>query len=368
MSAALVVLAVLQSLPFAGGGWELKGDAVVEAFEGRDTLRVGDGWAWRRDVKLEDGTIDFDLQMSRRRSFLYLAFRMQDDREYEEVYLRAHKSELPDAVQYAPVYQGQSAWQLHHGPGKTAAVRFEPGRWTPVRLVLKGNRAALFVGDLDRPALVVPHLARDPRPGFIALRAFAPPGTPGTETIARFANVRVQAGAPPVDLAALDVPLPPEEPARVRAWAIAGPLARTPADGVPRPPDLAPPLAYRRVDAGPSGLVEMHRHVALPEGSRELTAAARVLVRAAQAGTRAFDLGFSDRATVFLRGRPVFHGEASYSYAGRREGLIGFEQARLYLPLEAGDNELVVVLGDSFGGMGIMGRFPDGAGLAVEAR
>jgi len=71
---------------------------------------------------------------------------------------------------------------------------------------------------------------------------------------------------------------------------------------------------------------------------------------------------------VFVNGQPVFRGEASYSYAGRREGLIGFDQARLYLPLAAGANEVAVLLTDSFGGMGIMGRFPDGGGLVVEAR
>jgi hypothetical protein len=71
---------------------------------------------------------------------------------------------------------------------------------------------------------------------------------------------------------------------------------------------------------------------------------------------------------VFVNGEPIFRGDASYSYAGRREGLIGFDQARLYLPLRAGENELLIVLSDVFGGMGLMGRFPDSAGLTVEPR
>src|SRR4051812_44919695 len=122
MIGPVVMGVLLQALPFAGGGWGLRGDAALERADDRDTLRVGTGWAFRRDVKLEDGAVDFDVQLSRRRSFVYLCFRMQDEREYEEVYLRPHKSELPDAVQYAPVYQGESAWQLYHGPGRTAAV------------------------------------------------------------------------------------------------------------------------------------------------------------------------------------------------------------------------------------------------------
>jgi hypothetical protein len=368
MFASAVMGVLLQALPFSGGGWELKGDAALERVDDRDTVRMDNGWAFRRDLRLEDGTVDFDVQLSRRRSFVYLCFRMQDEREFEEMYLRPHKSELPDAVQYAPVYQGESAWQLYHGPGRTAAVRFDAGRWTHVRVVLKGRRMALFVDDMEKPALLVPRLARDPAPGFIALRAFVPKGTPGDAPGARYANVRVTTGATGVDIATLPAPALPEEPGRVSTWAVSGPLKWTPGDGVPQLPDAAALGPLRTVAAEPSGLVEMHRHVVLPPEAEELTAAARFRVTAERAGTRAFDLGFSDRATVFVNGRAMFRGDASYSYAGRREGLIGLDQARLYLPLTAGANEVVVLLSDTFGGMGVMGRFPDRAGLTLEAR
>ena len=45
-----------------------------------------------------------------------------------------------------------------------------------------------------------------------------------------------------------------------------------------------------------------------------------------------------------------------------------FGQAPLFLPLEAGENELAIVVGDRFGGWGLMARFADPAGLTVEAR
>jgi hypothetical protein len=220
---------------------------------------------------------------------------------------------------------------------------------------------------MTRPALLVARLARDPAPGFIALRAFTPPDTPGDSPSARFANVRIDAGPPALDITSLAAPPTVDDPARVRAWMITGPLAWAPGDAVPALPDAAT-MTFRLVGADPSGLIEMHRHVKVPAGAREVTAGARFRVTADRAGVRVFDLGFSDRATVFVNGQPVFRGEASYSYPGRREGLIGFEQARLYLPLEAGTNEVLVMLSDSFGGMGIMGRFPDAAGLVVDAR
>ena len=101
--------AVAQELPFSDGKWELgKAGVKVERFDGRDALTVDGGIAYRRDVRLQDGTIEFDVLLSRRRSFVYLNFRMVDDGNHEEFYLRPHKSGLPDAIQYAPVFPEKS--------------------------------------------------------------------------------------------------------------------------------------------------------------------------------------------------------------------------------------------------------------------
>ena len=114
-------------LPF-DKAWELEGEGTsIVKEDGRDVLQMTSGFAHRRDVKFLDGTIDFDVQVTRRRSFVYFNFRAQSTSEQEEFYVRPHKSELPDAVQYAPVWQGRSAWQLYHGPGGTAAIAFQPG-------------------------------------------------------------------------------------------------------------------------------------------------------------------------------------------------------------------------------------------------
>jgi hypothetical protein len=123
---------------------------------------------------------------------------------------------------------------------------------------------------------------------------------------------------------------------------------------------------FKTIDTEPNGLLELHRHVKVAEGARISAAVARVNVRASEAGTYTFDLGFSDIATVFVNGTPVFRGDASYSFdRPRREGLIGYDQARLYLPLRAGDNDVAVLVSDSFGGWGIMGRFVSAPQLTI---
>lgn len=357
-------------LPFSDGRWELNGDAKVETLEGRPVIAIATGAAIRRDVRMQDGTVDLDVQLTPRRSFVYIKFRMQSDTEYEEMYLRPHKSNLPDALQYAPVFDGQSAWQLFHGPGGTAAAGFEAGTWTHVRLVLKGPQAALFVGDMAKPALVVPRLARTPAPGHIAIQGFLPANVPGSGAIATYANVEVRPEHVPFDFSPIPVPNV-TEPDAVRGWLLSKPLTLTraaAADLRALPADLFGQGA-RTAPAEASGLVLLNRFIAKPAGAAGNAAAARVIVRADQAGPRRLDLGFSDTATVFLNGQPIYYGDAHYSFdVPRQEGLIGFDQAALYLPLRAGENELVVVVTDVFGGWALQGRFKNARGLSIEAR
>ena len=90
---------------------------------------------------------------------------------------------------------------------------------------------------------------------------------------------------------------------------------------------------------------------------------ARAAIRSEQAQTKRLDFGFSDRAAVFLNGRLLYRGDDGYrSRDYRFLGSIGYFDS-LYLPLEAGDNELVVAVSEDFGGWGVQARFDDLAGL-----
>lgn len=51
-----------------------------------------------------------------------------------------------------------------------------------MKVVVAGSRAAVFVGAVDEPQLVVPRLALEPQAGAIALRSFQTFGTPPKRT------------------------------------------------------------------------------------------------------------------------------------------------------------------------------------------
>ena len=355
---------VAQQLSFSDPRWKFYGDSTkVETFDGRQVLRIDNGAAARPDLRLEDGTVDVDVMTSRRRSFVYFNFRVQNEGEYEDFYLRPHKSGLPDAAQYAPVFQGQSAWQLYYSVRGTASPDIVPNAWQHLRIVLSGRRAAFFLGDTVKPFMVVPRLARDPQAGYIVLIASVPGGTPGSGVAARYSNLAVRPGVVAYDFA--NAPSEPALPSGViEKWDV-GPAFAAP-DSVPSV--IAPEWisSFRPLSIEPDGFVELNRQVPMPKVTRYVGAVARVRVIAERAGTRRLDLGFSDRATVFLNGTAIFSGDDSYDFANRRDGLISFDQASLYLPLRAGTNEISIIVTDRFGGWGIMGRFPDMTGLRLQ--
>jgi hypothetical protein len=352
-----------QQISFADPQWKIAGDSTrVETFDGRQTLRMETGSAERADIKFEDGTIDVDLMTSRRRSFVYIIFRAQNEGEHEEFYLRPHKSGLPDAAQYAPVFQGQSAWQLYWGVRGTAAPEITPNVWQHLRIVVAGRRAAFFLNDTAKPFMVVPRLARDPQSGYIAFSSLVPNGTPGSGPGVRYSNLVVRPSVVAYDFA--NAPVEPAlPPGMIEKWEVGSAFA-APDTAVAT---IAPEWTnnFRVLPIEPDGFVELHRVVPMPKVNNYVGAVARVRVTVDRAMTRRLDLGFSDRATVFLNGSPIVFRDDSYDFAARRDGLISLSQARVYLPLRAGANDISIVVTDRFGGWGIMGRFPDMAGLRV---
>ena len=360
-----------QRLDLAAPGWEFSGeDTVVEEFDGRLALRLKSGKATYRKLEFLDGTIEFDLQVTEHRSFAYLYFRMEDDDEHEEFYFRSHKTLLPDAVQYTPVYKGRSQWQLYHDAGSTAAAPLPAGEWIPVKVVVKGSQAAVFVGSTEEPQLVVHRLAREPKPGFLALRSFKTFGTPADTYVANFANIVVRPGV--VDFT-FPVPEPrTPTPGLVTDWQVSRAFA--PEEGpkgemvLEIPAEVSMSSGWRTVPANADGLVEFERHLERPDNARRAAVVARLGITADEAKTVRLNLGFSDELTVFLNGQLLVADDESYSFnSPRRQGLLTGDQLSVFLPLEKGANELLLVVTDSFGGWGLSGRFEDAEGVTVEA-
>ena len=367
MLGAPPLLAQTQSDAGPFTAWELAQDAEVVSFQGKQALRLGSGTATLDEAAFRDGTVEFEMWITDLRAFVYFQFRRAaDGAGLEEFYFRTHKNMLPDAIQYSSVDNFMGTWQLHHGPGKTAATELRTGRWIPVKVVIKDAQAAVFVGETkpgSEPDLIVSQLAREPAAGGIGLRGFIARGSQA-EFTGYFADVVVSPGRFDFEFPRAQVPaLPPGMVTRFGVSPLFVPQAQQ-ADKLlydsleQIPEDARKASQVAETDAG--GLLNLGRILRRPRGARPWAAVASLDLFVERAGRHLVDLGYSDALSVFLNGELLFQADDSYSFdVPRRQGLIGLHQGTLNLPLRAGSNRLELVVVDVFGGWGVMARVRD---------
>ena len=287
------------------------------------------------DTELEDGWVEVELRVTAERSFHGVVWRVVDPDNYESFFVRPHQVGNPDAVQYTPVSNGISSWQLYHGEGFWAPVRFPVGDWFRIRVAFAGRRAETFI---DGERILVSPLKRPPAPGRVGVLVSGPGLEVGELT--HGGDVNVDADPPPA-------PRSPE--GSLCQWEVSDPF-----------PEGEPELhaeQWTHIEGGPDGLVDLSRLHGIRAGKNAVLA--RTTIRSAEAAPRVLEFGFSDRASVWLNGTPLFDGDDTYrSRDYRFLGSIGWYY-RLYLPLRAGDNELVFAVAEDFGGWGLQARLVD---------
>ena len=158
------------SVPADSPRWDLEEQAKAVEYQGRKCLLLDGGAAVLKDFEMRDGVIDVDVATPAKRGFFGIQFRLADDGANGEwVYLRQHKSGLPDAMQYTPILNTGANWQIYNGPGFTGAVDIPKDVWFHLRLEVVGAQAKLYVKDMDKPALVMNDLKSGVQKGQVAL-------------------------------------------------------------------------------------------------------------------------------------------------------------------------------------------------------
>jgi hypothetical protein len=174
----------------------------------------------------------------------------------------------------------------------------------------------------------------------------------GAEPETSFANVVVRPGDTDYVFPEKDEETAPP-PGIVREWQVSDPFV-TPDGPITALPDAT---GWKKLETEPSGLLVLLRYIARPKRGERATVLAKKMLTSTGAERVPLHLGYSDEVTLFLNGEPLFTADDSYSFdRPRREGVIGLDQATVYLPLRPGENELVLAVTDVFGGWGLMGR------------
>jgi hypothetical protein len=152
-------------------------------------------------------------------------------------------------------------------------------------------------------------------------------------------------------------------PGVVPEWSVSGAFAEEAVNGRPALDEQSlAAQTWTALPSEPSGLTDLSHVNGIGNGRN--TVFARTLIRSDREQTTPLELGFSDRAVRFLNGMALYRGDDSYrSRDYRFLGSIGWYDT-VYLPLVAGDNDLVIAVSEDIGGWGVQARFPNAAGIS----
>jgi len=335
-----------ETVSFDSERWQLGPASRIEEFLGRKALTLT-GTAFLKDVEFENGVVEVDLAFKEGRFFPTIIFRRQDEANFEEFYVRPHKSEQPDALQYTPSFNGLSAWQLYYGDGCTNAWTFSPNEWIHIKLEIAGTQARVFIGEEKSPALVINDLKLGRTKGGLGLKVTGPIG------LAYFADFKYRHD----DSLEFEPPVKTETPfGMIAEWELSQAFEYSFLDLKSYPPqDILKKVEWKSVSSEPSGLVNVSRYIRKGPVVPGIVLA-RTTIPADRKKLMELQFGYSDLVSVFLNGRLLFWG---YSVFQSRDpffqGRVGLFDS-LFLPLEKGDNELLLVLAESMGGWGFMCR------------
>src|SRR5581483_2072324 len=129
--------------------WQTKENAEFLRQQGflQGLMRLNSGNAVLKGITFSDGTIEFDVNTIGRGA-PGIAFRQQDDDNFELLYLRPDPAcpAFRACVQYAPWTHGVLLWDLF--PQYQARAPLRENGWNHLKLVISGRRMNVFVNDV----------------------------------------------------------------------------------------------------------------------------------------------------------------------------------------------------------------------------
>lgn len=323
--------------------WNVSEEATFERFDERETLVLNSGRAIVKNQTFANGTIEVDVYANSVRSFAGITFRKQND-NMEEVYMRLHKSGQADAVQYTPIFNNESNWQLYRE--YQAQVSFKNTGWNTLKIEVNNHIAEVYVN--GEKVLLIDNLTTDNRSGEIGLFALFSN---------RFSNFRFTRKDAQND------PEPPVkdliDPNIITQWEIS---EAKPYEARELNFDDFSNEKYTTVKTEESGLLPISKYRRKTssgnfEENQEDYVIASTTINADNNETRLFSFDYSDKIIVYLNGEAIFKGNNAFRLKGiQYMGHIDINTNKLYLPLKKGENKIHCVVIDKANGWGLIAK------------
>jgi len=324
--------------------WIVPKGAVFETFDNRETLLLKGKRATVKDMLFINGTIEVDVYANSKRSFAGITFRKQNE-TMEEVYLRMHKSSQVDAVQYTPIFNGESNWQLYRE--YQAQVTFMNKGWNTLKIEVKNKTASVFVN--DKKVMDVDDLRTDQNNGSIGLFALFSN---------RFSNFRITHKPAIVEDTKTDNETPVDSNI-ISTWEVTKAMPFK-AGEIQFSDFLKEDYTELKTEA--SGLLPISKYITKTssgnfEQNAEDYVVASTTIYANEGDTKLFSFDYSDKIIVYLNGAPIFKGNNAFRAKGvQYMGHVDIDANKLYLRLKKGENRIHCVVIDKANGWGLMGK------------
>ncbi|WP_018998023.1 hypothetical protein [Hirschia maritima] len=332
----------------AGQEWETTTIAGREAFTLSRPAIV-------KDLELSRGTIEVDIIRSSPRHFAGVLFHANESVEpynlpfNESVYVRMHKANSPDAMQYTPHFNGESNWQML--ANAQTANAWPQNEWFTLRVEFTETqaRASIITGKETKP-LNIPTLKNNKfQSGHIGIWALFK---------GHYSNFRYSTQTN-LSLETTTTPLPKTQ---IQKWKISQSITAdnhfnfNGEDGVK--PDWS--IVQSNLD---DGLLYVSRYAPKArggdfEGNSDDKVLIKIPVKAEKTITKQLNFDFSDQVTIHLNGEPLFKGNNSFRAKGPLfRGDFNAKAQSIFLPLTKGKNEIVFELEERANGWGLSAEF-----------
>ncbi|MDF2659450.1 MAG: hypothetical protein K0Q94_2241 [Paenibacillus sp.] len=112
----------------------------------------------RDEISFDSYRIEAEVASPGPYGFIGLAFGARDIGNYELVYISPGQETSPGDIQYDPIMNGSSTWQIYQGPAYQAFAPFPAGEWIRFALEVQPHGVSVYVNETDSPQLVITNL------------------------------------------------------------------------------------------------------------------------------------------------------------------------------------------------------------------
>lgn len=346
----------LISVPFDTTHWVYDDQPHLEFIDhlGQKAVHIKTGLAYLKDTEVKDGVIEVDVAPPFPRSFIAVLFRYDGKETGEQVYLRYHKSNQADAVQYDPIFKREATWQLY--PDFQAAKKWPENQWIHVKIEFHQDRAKVYFNRESTPTLYIDDLKTNYSSGKIGVNA---------QFGAYYANFQY---SDKIDGAQFDqtFTVPPKKfPNAIKDWQISQAFNLT-NNQTPALSD-AKNASWENIKLGQDGLLDIasYRHKQKSsyfEDNSNDYIWIRLKITSDREITKVLQFDYTNKAYLYLNGKQLFEGNNSFRLKGllfRGEIDKQAEANSIYLPLKKGDNEVLIAVSSIANGWGWIAKWKE---------